>query len=97
MNFSVTDGTDEYNFLQNAITSANMNASYNAGVYEVTVGNDSKTVSFLTYLFANDTNNYLGYYYASPENADGINIKFVANWTGDTYNINVQLQDENGT
>ena len=97
MNFSVTDGTDEYNFLQSAITSANMNASYNAGVYEVTVSNDSKTVSFLTYLFENDTNNYLGYYYASPENADGINIKFVANWTGDTYNINVQLQDENGT
>ncbi len=96
MNFSVMDGSDEYNFLQSAITSANMNASYNAGVYKVTVGNDSKTVSFLTCLFENDTNNYLGYYYASSENADGINIEFVANWTGDTYNVSVQLQDANG-
>lgn len=94
MNFFVGEGTDGYNFLQNAIANAGVNATYSAGIYQVTVGNDTRTVSFLSEIFENDTNNYLGYYYA--DNSDGIDVEFTANWTGDTYNVSIQLQDEEG-
>lgn len=93
MRFNIGQDSVKKTFLENA--SGGLNTSYNEtlGVFAVSVGNNSKTVSFLSSLIGEDVQNLFGLYY--KQNSAPV-IEFVPVFDVLQLTVNVGIDLENG-
>ena len=91
MKFDIANDAEKKTFLENS--TKGMTTSFDNGIFEVTVGNNEKTVSLLKALIGEDDTNMFGLYYKENLNPE---IVFEPNYTTQSWPLSVEIVDENG-
>ena len=91
INLSAPENTPEWTYLSDVLSRLGLNYTSNAGVYRISVGNNSSTILFLTELMSNDVD-----YFNIYESEETARVTFTANWIGNSYYFTVYMQDANG-
>ena len=90
---NVVEDSEAYNMFVELAEVNSLRYEYENEVFAFRVGNNPNTVSLLSALINDDTENYSGLYF--KEN-DDINIKFIADWEAINYTVTLVIADETG-
>ena len=93
MRFGIGDNAIKKTFLENATSGMTTSFDEASGTFEVVVGNNAKTVSFLSKIIGDDITNMLGYYYKNNANPE---IVFEPNFTTQQILLNINIIEQNG-
>lgn len=91
LNLPAQEGSDEDNYLSDILSAYNITYSYENGIYRISVGNNSSTVSLLNALLSDENDRFNLF-----EDTSSARVTFTANWIGNSYYLLVTMQDENG-
>lgn len=91
LNLTAEENTPEWTYLNDVLTRLSLNYTTSAGVYRISVGNNSSTIALLDELLSNEED-----YFNLFESEGSARVTFTANWVGNSYYLTIHMQDANG-